>query len=104
MLSPVAIPLQPGCGFSRRRLTALLLRFLRRFLAILGEGVSSQVILAADTFRSAAPHVAIKILKRQYSYAGQKVRLCMLSPPPRRRLLESRYRHAGPLSGQRCQV
>lgn len=43
---------------------------------MLGEGVSSQVILAADTFWPAAPHVAIKILKRQYSYAGQKARRC----------------------------
>lgn len=52
---------------------------LLRFLAVLGEGVSSQVILAADTFRPAAPHVAIKILKRQYSYAGQKVSHCPAS-------------------------
>lgn len=51
-----------------------------RFLAVLGEGVSSQVILAADTFSPAAPHVAIKVLKRQYSYAGQKVPFCPRTP------------------------
>ena len=39
---------------------------------MLGEGVSSQVVLAADTFRPDAPPVAVKILKRQHSYAGQK--------------------------------
>ena len=44
----------------------------RRVLSMLGEGVSSQVVLAADTFRPDAEPVAVKILKRQHSYAGQK--------------------------------
>lgn len=32
-----------------------------------------QVILAEDTLRPGSHLVAIKIMKRQYSYAGQKV-------------------------------
>ena len=43
-----------------------------RFLSMLGDGVTSQVVLAEDTFRPDAQPVAVKILKRQHSYAGQK--------------------------------
>ena len=53
----------------------------RRVLSMLGEGVSSQVVLAADTFRPDAPPIAVKILKRQHSYAGQKVRKTSNSHP-----------------------
>ena len=45
---------------------------LRRVLSTLGEGVSSQVVLAADTFLPDSQPLAIKVLKRQFSYAGQK--------------------------------
>ncbi|KAK9918761.1 hypothetical protein WJX75_006665 [Coccomyxa subellipsoidea] len=42
------------------------------YLSVIGEGASAQVILAEDTLRQGGHLVAIKIMKRQYSYAGQK--------------------------------
>ncbi|CAL8471251.1 g10793 [Coccomyxa elongata] len=42
------------------------------YLSVIGEGASAQVILAEDTLRPGNHLVAIKIMKRQYSYAGQK--------------------------------
>ena len=63
---------------------------------MLGEGVSSQVVLAADTFRPNSQPVAVKILKRQHSYAGQKASsprnrhlcatLCTMAPETRSHL------------------
>ena len=53
----------------------------RRFLyrALLGEGVSAQVLLAEDTYRRGGPQgepvlVSIKVLRRQHAAVGQRVR------------------------------
>lgn len=38
-----------------------------------------QVVLAEDTLQPACPLVAIKIMKRQHAYTGQKASLLSLS-------------------------
>lgn len=45
-----------------------------KYLATIGEGVSAQVLLVEDTFLP-GQLVTIKAMRRQYSYAGQKVSL-----------------------------
>ena len=50
------------------------------------ELMSMQVVLAEDTLQPACPLVAIKIMKRQHAYIGQKASLlsfCEKSGPSR---------------------
>lgn len=44
-----------------------------RYLGVLGEGASAQAVLAEDTLHKSGGLVSIKVFRRQYSYAGQRV-------------------------------
>ncbi|KAK9826879.1 hypothetical protein WJX81_003020 [Elliptochloris bilobata] len=68
-----------------------------RYLSLLGEGASAQVVLAEDVLGGASELVAIKVMRRQYAYAGQKEARALRFAPAAARAVQLRgvFCHSG---------